>query len=373
MTPPPPLEEPLPVTVLTGFLGSGKTTLLTRLVASPAAGELAVIVNELGEIPLDHHLVRRVDESTLLLDGGCLCCSLRDDLVAGLRELAAKRESGAVPAFGRVVIETTGLADPAPIVHTLIRDPMAGFFYRLDGLVATVDAVNGLDTLTAHEEAVKQAAMADRLLITKPDLADAARLAALEAALRQLNPAAPLYRVAQGEIDPALLFNAGLYNAETKSMQVRRWLAAEAYEAAAAAEPRQGHDHHHDHDHDHDHHHDHDHPPHHPDLRHGSGIQAVCLTREAPVAWDRLAAWLETMILTHGSQLLRVKGIVNAEGESAPIAVHGVQHLFHPPVQLEAWPDLDRRTRLVIIAKGLDRETLERSLASFVGADRPAA
>lgn len=357
-------EEPYPVSVLTGFLGSGKTTLLSHLLTQPASGRLAIIVNELGEIALDHHLVRQVDESTFVLDGGCLCCTVRDDLVTSLREMAGKREDGSLPAFDRVVIETTGLADPAPIVHTLMRDPMLGFFYRLDGLITTVDAVNAPGLLAQQLEAEKQVAMADRLIVTKGDLASAADLDALEARLRRLNPAAPITRAINGQVDAASLFNAGLYNAETKNVQVRRWLAAEAYEAAQAQDPAGGHDHAHDHGHDHEHGHEHDHG--HPDLRHDSAIKAYCFTREAPVAWDRLAAWIETMILSYGDRLLRIKGIVNAQGEAAPIALHGVQHLFHPPVMLDAWPDLDHRTRLVVIARKLDRETLERSLASFL-------
>lgn len=347
-------EEPYPVSVLTGFLGSGKTTLLSHLLSQPASGRLAVIVNELGEIALDHHLVRQVDESTFVLDGGCLCCTVRDDLVTSLREMAGKREDGSLPAFDRVVIETTGLADPAPIVHTLMRDPMLGFFYRLDGLITTVDGVNAPGLLAQQLEAEKQVAMADRLIVTKGDLASAAALDALEETLRRLNPAAPIIRAINGQVDVASLFNAGLYNAETKNLQVRRWLAAEAYEAAQAQEPAQRDDHAHVHGHEH------------PDLRHDSAIKAYCFTREAPVAWDRLAAWIETMILSYGDRLLRIKGIVNAEGEAAPIALHGVQHLFHPPVMLDAWPDLDHRTRLVVIARNLDRETLERSLASFL-------
>ncbi len=347
-------EEPFPVSVLTGFLGSGKTTILSHLLTQPTSGRLAVIVNELGEIALDHHLVRQVDESTLVLDGGCLCCSVRDDLVAGLRELAMKREEGSLPAFDRVVIETTGLADPAPIVHTLMRDPMLSFFYRLDGLIAAVDAVNAPALIKQQIEAEKQIAMADRLVVTKSDLAETTSLEALEFTLRKLNPAAPIQRAVKGTIDPASLFNAGLYNGETKSLQVRRWLAAEAYEVSSDE------DQHHHHGQAHDHGHSH------PDLRHDSAIKAFCLTRDAPVSWDRLAAWIETMILTYGERLLRIKGIVNAEGETAPIALHGVQHLFHPPVMLEAWPDLDRRTRLVVIARNLDRQDLERSLASFL-------
>ncbi|GAB5467697.1 MAG: GTP-binding protein [Rhodospirillales bacterium] len=361
-----PLEEPLPVTVLTGFLGSGKTTLLRQLIAAPGGERLAIIVNEFGEIALDHHLLRSIDESTMVLDGGCLCCSVRDDLVNGLCDLASKRSRGEVPPFTRVVIETTGLADPAPILHTLIRDRLVAFFYRLDGVVATLDAVNAAALLRNELEAAKQAAMADRLLITKPDLATTDVLETLEREVKRLNPAAPLHRVLQGAIDPALLFNAGLYDAESKSLQARRWLAAEAYEAEAADRSHDhGHDHHHSHDHDHAGHHDHH--RHAVETRHDSGIEAFCITRDEPLDWDRLSTWIETMILTHGDKLLRVKGLVNARGESAPIALHGVQHLFHPPILLEAWPDLDRRTRLVFIARDMDRATLERSLDAFVG------
>jgi len=347
--------EPTPVTVLTGFLGSGKTTLLARLLTEPAAGRIAVIVNELGEIALDHHLLRQVDERTLLLDSGCICCALRDDLVGALRDLVAQRERGAIPDFDRVVIETTGLADPAPIVHSLMRDPLIGLSYRLDGLVTLVDAVTGAATLDAHEEAVKQAAMADRLLLTKTDIAEAPAAEALRARLRTLNPAAPILSVTAGAVEPAKLFNAGLYNAETKSLEVRRWLAAEAY-----AEPA-SHHHHHSHDH-----HDHAHHDHGSEVgRHDANIHAYCLTREAPFVWDRLAAWIETLTLTHGANILRLKGIVNLAGEPAPVALHGVQHLFHPPVMLEAWPDNDRRSKLVLIVKGLGREELERGLDSF--------
>ncbi len=215
-------DEPLPVSVLTGFLGSGKTTLLRHLLGHPAMEETAVIINEFGEIGLDHLLVEKADEDTVLRNSGCLCCSVRGDLIDTLRNLFKRRVRREVPAFRRLVIETTGLADPAPILHTLMNDPLLVTRFRLDGVLATVDAVTGGATLDQHEEALKQAAVADRLLITKIDLAEDTAVATLEARLGALNPAAPRHRVAHGEIEPACLFNVGLYDPESKSLDVRR-------------------------------------------------------------------------------------------------------------------------------------------------------
>ncbi len=349
------LPEPLPVSVLTGFLGSGKTTVLRHLLTQPGGERIAIVINEFGEIGLDHHLLRKIDETTVLLQSGCLCCTVRDDLVSTLRELFFKRRAGEIPAFDRVVVETTGLADPAPIIHTLMRDPLLGMAYRLDGVIATVDAVNGMSTLDAQAESVKQAAMADRLLLTKLDLAPAEQVAALTERLRRLNPAAPILEVRDGAVAPAALFNAGLYDPESKTLEVRRWLKAEAY---AEAPP---HDHH---GHDHHDHHEHDHAP----LdrnRHDARIRAFCVTYEQPLDWERFADWIEMVILAHGQNLLRLKGILNVAGEAAPVVVHGVQHLFHPPVLMEAWPDADRRSRLVFIVRDAERVFFERTLASF--------
>jgi len=346
------LPEPLPVSVLTGFLGSGKTTVLRHLLTRPGMDRTAIVINEFGEIGLDHHLLRKIDETTVLLQSGCLCCTVRDDLVSTLRELFFKRRAGEIPAFDRVIVETTGLADPAPIIHTLMRDALLGMAYRLDGVIATVDAVNGEATLDAQEEAVKQAAMADRILLTKVDLAAPAQVAALTRRLRALNPAAPILEVRDGAVEPAALFNAGLYDPESRTLEVRRWLKAEAYGDGGA--------HHHDHNHDHDH----DHAP----LdrnRHDARIRAFCVTYERPLDWERFADWVEMVILAHGRNLLRIKGILNVAGEAAPVVVHGVQHLFHPPVQMEAWPDEDRRSRLVFIVRDAERIFFERTLASF--------
>lgn len=359
---PPP--ERLPVSVITGFLGSGKTTLLKYLLAHPDMGETAVVINEFGETGLDHLLVEKAEDDTVLLASGCLCCTVRGDLIDALRRLFRRRHKGEVPAFRRVVIETTGLADPAPILHTLMQDPVLTQVYRLDGIITTIDVVNGATQMDRQMEPVKQAAVADRLLLTKCDLADAATIAALEARLKALNPSAPLYRVAQGVIEPAALFNAGLYNPETKSLDVQRWLREEAYAERDA--------HHHDHDHHghhHEHGHDHDHHGHgHLDRnRHDDHIRAFCVSRAEPLDWQKFCGWIDMLTTTRGPDLLRMKGLLNVAGEAAPVAVHGVQHLFHPPVVLPAWPDADRRSRIVLITRDISPETIQESLDAFLG------
>jgi G3E family GTPase len=283
---------------------------------------------------------------------------VRGDLIDTLRSLFLRRRKGTIPAFKRVVIETTGLADPAPVLHTLMQDPLVSECYRLDGVITTVDAVNGMDQLNKQMESVKQAAVADRLLLTKSDLAAEPQVEALQERLRKLNPAAPIRAIRDGRIDAAELLNAGLYNPETKSLDVRRWLKAEAY--------ADGHDHHgHDHDHAH-HHHDHDRgqDPH--DInRHDSRIASFALDWDQPLDWATFVEWIEMLITGHGENLLRIKGILNVAGEGDPIAIHGVQHLFHPPIALPAWPDSDRHSRIVFITRDIARNTIETSFRSF--------
>ena len=349
-----------PVSVITGFLGSGKTTLLNRLLRADGMADSAVIINEFGEIGLDHLLVERLDGEVAVMANGCICCTVRSDLEETLRMLLARRDAGEVPHFTRVLIETTGLADPAPVVQLLLANPLVSHFVRLDAVVVTVDAVNAMRQLDEHAEAVKQVAIADRLLLTKADLADAAGIAALSARLAALNPAAPILAVAQGVVAPERLFGAALFDPARKTADVQRWLNEAAY-AAGGHGPLHEHGHHHGHPHDghghaHHHHADAGHSP------HDAAIQACCLVFAAPLEWDLVSRWLAALRHWRGADLLRVKGILNVVGEDAPLVVHGVHHVFHPPVRLSGWPDADRRSRLVFITRNLGREELVATL-----------
>lgn len=355
-------EETTPITVITGFLGSGKTTLLSKLLRHPGMDKAAVIINEFGEVGLDHELVEMSKEEPILMESGCLCCTLRTDLVETLHDLFGRRARKEVPEFDRVVIETTGLADPAPIVHTLIADPLIGRCFHLDSVVATVDAAAGGQTLDAHEESVRQAAIADRLLVTKTDIADATAVSALDERLNGLNPGAGRFRVIDGEIDPGLLFGAGLYDPASKSADVQRWLNEEAYAAENADD--HGHDDHHHHDHDHDHRHGHHHHHHH-DHDHHDGIHAFCIYKDKPLPWESWVGFLQSLIDARGVDMLRIKGILNVDGLDQPVAVHGVQHVFHPPAILDEWPSDDRRSRLVFIAKDVPEQVIKTMLDSW--------
>ncbi len=340
----------IPVTVLTGFLGSGKTTVLNHVLKQPGMAATAVIVNEFGEIGLDHLLVESATDDVVLLNSGCLCCTVRGDIADTLTNLFVGRVKGTLPDFRRVVIETTGLADPAPVLHALISDPIVAERYMLDGVVTTIDAVNGAGTLDRQPEAVKQAAVADLLLLTKSDLATPEALAMLDARLGALNPGAPLVPVMRGAVDPSMLFELGLFDPATKSVEVRRWLNEEAF-----AEGGHGHDHEHGH----------------PDVnRHDERIRAFCLVRERPISWNAVSGWLDALASMRGDDLLRVKAIVAiADRPDRPVVLHGVQHLFHPPVLLPSWPSEDHRTRIVFITRDLPREMIEESLRAFEEAE----
>lgn len=344
------------VSLLTGFLGSGKTTLLNRLLQHPHMAETAVLVNEFGDIGIDHLLVESVDEEMVQLTTGCLCCTIQGDLTRALRELFLKRAKGEVTKFQRVLIETTGLADPAPILHTLINDPILAHRYFLDGVISTVDAVHGIGQLDRHMECRKQAAVADRIVVTKMDMAAADTLPALEEAIRALNPAAPIFQAAHGDVDPASLFGCGLYDPASKTFDVQNWLREEAYHA------------------DHDHDGDHDHAHLHLDKnRHGSDIEAFCMVHEEPLEWPAFIAWIQTLITHKGENLLRIKGIVSIVDEDKPIAIHGVQHVFHNPVRLPEWPSDDHRTRIVFITRGIESGVIEQSLDALQNAARETA
>lgn len=336
--------ERLPVSVLTGFLGSGKTTVLNHLLRDPAMGETAVVINEFGEVGIDNRLVETATEDMVVMDSGCLCCTIRGDLIETLRTLIRKRWKGEIPAFERLIIETTGLADPAPILHTLMTDPVISARYRLDGVAATVDAVSGADTLDRQPEAVKQAAVADRILLTKTDMV--VDPSALEARLKAINPAAPILRTAHGAVDPAALFDAGLYDPESKSPDVARWLAEEAYKTE------------HDHSH-HGHHHD--------PNRHDARIRSFVVEWDQPIRWDAFVDWMEALIAGHGANLLRIKGILDVAEVEGPVAVHGVQHVFHPPAMLERWPEgEEKRSRLVFITRDINKAPVAEMFAAFM-------
>lgn len=355
------VAKTIPVTVLTGFLGAGKTTLLNKLLSHPDMGEAAVLINEFGEIGIDHLLVKETREDTVLLNSGCLCCTVRGDLVNAMRELFWQRFDKKIPWFKRVVIETTGLADPAPIIHTLMTDPTVGPRYRLDGIVTVVDAVNGPQTLDSQPESVKQAAVADRIVLTKADLATPEQLATIRDRLHTLNPAAPLFDAA-ADFGPKDLFDAGLFSSDRKIADVAGWLREEAF-----AQDHDGHEHGHSHGHHHDHGHGHDH--HHDPNRHDARISSFCMTVDAPIPWEKFVTWMEMLITTQGENLLRIKGILNVVGEPNPVAVHGVQHLFHPPVSLPAWPDDDHRSKIVFITRDIGRKVIEDTFKAFVGED----
>jgi G3E family GTPase len=361
------IAQRIPISVLTGFLGSGKTTTLNELIKHKALSRTLVLINEFGEIGLDHHLVAQSEDAVVVeMSSGCLCCTIRGDLAKTLREAPGRFARGGERWFDRVVIETTGLADPAPILHTLMTDHGVARRYRLDGVITTVDAVNGDATLDHQIESVKQAAMADRLLLTKSDLVDIDTLEQLRARLRRMNPAAPQIVAEKGAVDPALLFDAGLYDPTTKSLDMQNWLKAEDY-----AVP---HDHDHDGNHGHGHGHDQEveehgdaHHHHHHDVnRHAQNIKAFCLRIDEPVSADVFDSWLQALLLFRGADCLRIKGIVNVAEIDGPMVIHGVQYIFHPPIRMKEWPDEDRRSRIVFITRDIDESDLRKMLNSFI-------
>jgi G3E family GTPase len=319
------LPDFTPVTLITGCLGSGKTTLLQWLLRDPALSDTAVLINEFGEIGLDHHLLERIDDRTVMLQSGCVCCGIRGELSAAIKDLHSRRERSLLPPFRRLVIESTGLADPFPILSTVRSDPVLRHHFCLGNVITTVDAVNGAQQLDAQPESVKQVAAADRLVLTKTDLATAEMTTRLTKRLRHINAGAPLWRAAEHSFDAERLM----------SSEDDAWRSTKRDDAPD------------------DHH------------RHADDIRTLALSIDEPIDWARFSVWLTVLLNRHGEALLRVKGILNVADAATPVAVHAVQHLVHTPRHLDAWPEEDRRSRLVFIARGLDPAMIERSFRAF--------
>ena len=327
----------IPILVVSGFLGSGKTTLLRNLLLDPAAGEIAVIVNEFGEVGIDHHLVRKTDVRTTLLRNGCVCCSMRDDLSEALRHLLSQRERGTIPRFGRVVIETTGLADPAPILHTIVAEPVVRNHFRVERVVTTIDAVNGASNLDSYGEALRQVAAADHLIVTKLDLATPDVTEDLKAKLRSINPAATVVEASFGSIDfTPLLAEESQRGAMGIDRLDRVSFAIDGDPMAPAAVHAMS-----------------------------DRVASRCLVFDRPLNWQMFGIWLTMLLHRHGDRILRLKGLLNVGAERGPLLVEGVQHVIHVPRHLREWPDADRRSRIVFIARDLDLTQVEASLEAF--------
>ena len=345
-----PTDSSLPVTLLTGFLGSGKTTVLNQLVRT--LPRTAILMNEFGAVALDHQLLQKMEGPIALLSGGCVCCTISGSLSPTLKNLWMARQKGDIPAFERVIIETTGVADPVPVLDNLLRDNWVRARYRLDGVVTTVDAVFGLGQLDTHFEAVKQVAVADTLLLTKADLAPADTVTTLRKRLATLNPAADIITVTHGELDPAVIQNLGLWNAKTQSLEVARWLKQARYQPAAVSKrggaspvsknPQ-------------------------PAL-HDARIEAFSVVLDTPLDRYGLHSALEMLTSFRAENLLRFKAIVNLQDEDQPVVLHGVQHVLYPEVRLDRWPDDDHRSRFVFIVRDLDPGFVAQLLADFTGA-----
>lgn len=360
----------IPVSILTGFLGAGKSTLLNRLLKDPAMKDAAVIINEFGEVGIDHLLVEASNDAVVELSDGCLCCTVRGELVDTLAELIDGMQTGRIKPLSRIVIETTGLADPAPVMQSVMGHPAVAQHFDLDGVVTVVDAVNGLSTIDAYPEAYKQVAVADRLILTKKTLADEATIAALTHRLRSLNPRAAITDGDAADAGSAAMLVNGLYDPASKIADVDRWLKDEM-----AADDHHHHDHNHGHDHHHGHGHDHHHHAH--DVnRHGASIRSYSILHDEPIDPMAINMFIDLLRSTHGEKLLRMKAIVAlTDRPDKPLVLHGVQSIFHPPVRLPAWPEgSDRKTRLVLITKDLSESYVRDLFGAFTGKlaiDRP--
>ena len=322
-------RDRLPVALLTGFLGSGKTTLLNALLQDPRMAETAVAINEFGAVPLDQHLIEHGADQTVVMANGCLCCNLAGDLESAVMRIFTRSRSGALPHFSRLIVEPSGLADPAPIAQAILRNPLMARVLRLDRIVCVVDAIFAERQLAEHPECISQISLADHIVLTKTDLAP--NTETLHARLAELNPLAPVHDVRNGQIDPGRLFSDHFLDVrQTPFPDLPPHKPAPAPHAHA----------------------------------HASDIHAVVLTHDRPLDWKRLESWLKRCRLGWADRLLRLKAIVDIEG--CPVVLHGIHHVMHPPVQLDAWPNADHRSRLVMIVRGIDAATIHAGWNSII-------
>ncbi|EJL57596.1 putative GTPase, G3E family [Rhizobium sp. CF122] len=362
-------SDRIPVTILTGFLGAGKSTLLNRILKDPAMKDAAVIINEFGDIGIDHLLVESSGDAIIELSDGCLCCTVRGELVDTLANLMDAVQTGRVKPVKRVVIETTGLADPAPVMQAIMGNPIIATNFDLDGIVTVVDVINGSQTLDNHEEAVKQVAVADRLILSKRTMASSEVSGVLEARLDALNPRAALMDADSVEAGQVGVLVNGLYDPASKIADVGRWLRDED-----AHDAHHHHEHHHHgaDGHHHLHHHGHDHQDPHDVNRHDASIRSFSIVEDKPIDPMALDMFIDLLRSAHGEKLLRMKAIVAvSDRPDRPLVLHGVQSIFHPPSRLPAWPDpKDRRTRMVLITKDLPEAFVKDLFDAFLGKPR---